>query len=122
MAGCLPEALHGCAALEELHVNHNALTALPAALGSCTALCVLTADSNRLPAGGVPAQLLRAPALHTLSLHNNDVTIEQLRSLDGYAELDARRRAKADKAIDGRVMGATNAFDEGADAAAFRKF
>ena len=118
----LPEQLGNCCELEVLNAEHNLLTALPASLGECKRLAVLTVDSNRLSAAGLPPALLRAPALHTLSVHNNPVTVEQLREVDGYKELDARRRAKAEKAIGGRVLGASSAFDEGADAAAFRKF
>jgi uncharacterized ubiquitin-like protein YukD len=119
----LPDTLGGCVALEELDVTRNLLTALPASLGEgCARLAVLAADNNRLPAAGLPPALLRAPSLHTLSVHNNPVTVEQLRELEGYAQLEARRRAKANKAIDGRVLGASSAFDEGADASAFRKF
>ncbi len=119
----LPDELGSCAELEELHVRRNALTALPPALGAgCLRLAVLSADGNRLPAAGIPPALLRAPALHTLSLHENPVTIEQLRELDGWGELDERRRAKANKAISARVLDASASFDEGADASAFRKF
>jgi uncharacterized ubiquitin-like protein YukD len=118
----LPHELGGCVALEELDVTRNLLAALPASLGNCGRLAVLAADNNRVQAAGLPPALLRAPSLHTFSVHNNPVTVEQLRELDGYAELEARRRAKANKALDGRVLGASSAFDEGADASAFRKF
>ena len=118
----LPLELGSCAALEEVDLSRNRVTSLPASLFRAKALKVLAADANCIPRAGIPPQLLRAPALHTLSLHGNPCTIEELREIDGYAELDARRRAKADKVIDGRVLGATKAFDEGADAARNRKF
>ena len=118
----LPLELGRCAALEELVMNQNNVSALPASLAKCQGLKVLAADANAISCAGIPPPLLRAPALHTLSLHGNPCTIEELREVDGYAELDARRRAKADKVVDGRVLGATKAFDEGADAARNRKF
>jgi Leucine-rich repeat (LRR) protein len=118
----LPSDLGTCGALEELVLNQNSITALPASLAKCEGLKVLAADANSICSAGIPPPLLRAPSLHTLSLHGNPCTIEELREIDGYAELDARRRAKADKVVDGRVLGATKAFDEGADAARNRKF
>jgi Leucine-rich repeat (LRR) protein len=118
----LPSDLGSCSALEEVNLSENRVAALPASLANCLALKVLSADANHISCAGIPPQLLRAPALHTLSLHRNPVTIEELREIDGYAELDARRRAKADKVLDGRVLGATKAFDEGADAARNCKF
>ena len=118
----LPHDLGNCAALEEVNLSQNRVAALPESLARCRALKVLSADTNHIPRAGIPPPLLRAPALHTLSLHSNPCTIEELREIDGYAELDARRRAKADKIIEGRVLGASQAFDEGADASSFRKF
>jgi Leucine-rich repeat (LRR) protein len=118
----LPLELGSCSALEELVLNQNCVAAIPVSLANCQGLKVLACDDNRISCAGIPPPLLRAPSLHTLSLHNNRCTIEQLREVDGYAELDARRRAKADKVVDGRVLGATKAFDEGADAARNRKF
>lgn len=44
-----------------------------------------------------PALLTGCTSLQSLSLHNNPITMEQLRETPGYAELDARRRAKYDK-------------------------
>ena len=118
----LPSELGSCAALEELVLNQNSVAAFPASLASCQGLKVLAADVNRISCAGIPPPLLRAPSLHTLSLHGNPCTLEELREVDGYAALDARRRAKADKVVDGRVLGANKAFDEGADAARNRKF
>ena len=119
----LPQDLGSCSALEELVLTSNRVTALPASLAKCLALKVLSADTNHISCAGVPSELLRGcGALTTLSLHGNPCTIEELREIDGYAELDARRRAKADKVLQGRVLGAASAFDEGADAARNRKF
>jgi len=118
----LPEGLGGCAALEELVLSDNKVSKLPASLARCQALKVLSCDTNHISCAGIPPPLLRAPALHSFSLRCNPCTIEELRDIDGFAELDARRRAKADKVIDGRVLGADKAFDESADAARNRKF
>lgn len=65
---------------------------------------------------GVPASILRGcSSLSTLSLHGNPLTIEHLREADGWAEFDARRRAKHDKQLSMRVMQPSAGFDEGAD-------
>ena len=110
----LPAELGGCAALEELNVSQNALSSLPAELGLCLRLCVLDASANvRLAAAGIPPALLRAPSLHTLLLQGCHVTLLQLRELDGYAELERRRQAKASQAL--TSVGAVNA-RENADA------
>jgi hypothetical protein len=64
----------------------------------------------------VPAAILRGCAsLATLSLHGNPLTVEQLRDGDGWAEFDARRRAKHDKQLSMQVMQPSAGFDEGAD-------
>lgn len=51
-----------------------------------------------------PALLADAPALCTLSLHGNPITAEALRGTPGFAEFDARRRAKYDKKIGMRLV------------------
>ncbi len=109
----LPAELSGCASLEELNVAHNSITALPASLGSCPRLATLDADSNSVDIQGVPPALLRAPVLRTLSLLANPVTLDQLRTLDGWDEFEAKRRAKVNKALGGGVL---SGFEESADA------
>lgn len=55
-------------------------------------------------------------ALTTLSAHDNPLTVEALRAAEGYQAYDERRRARASKQLDGRVMADTaRAFSEGAD-------
>lgn len=98
----LPDALGGCGALEELLVDGNAgLRALPAGLGACAHLALLSAQRCGVVAAGVPSELLRAPALHTLLLASNPLTLDELRKISGFVEFDARRLAKAGRAIDG---------------------
>lgn len=79
----------------------------------------LLGDRNLVTA--VPPEVFRAPSLHTLSLHDCPVTVQQLRDADGWAAFDARRRARHSKAMDAGVLGASN-FDEGADADRRRKW
>jgi len=48
----------------------------------------------------VPAAILKGClSLVRLSLHGNPLTIEQLRSADGFQEFNARRCASADKQV-----------------------
>lgn len=46
-----------------------------------------------------PALLAGCASLATLSLHDNPITADQLRETQGYADFDARRRAKYDKQV-----------------------
>ena len=49
---------------------------------------------------GVPGEILKGCAsLARLSLHGNPLTMEQLRTSDGFQEFDARRCASADKQV-----------------------
>ena len=49
-------------------------------------------------------------------LRGNPITVEALRSAPGFAGYEARRRARTDKQLGGRVMGDMEAaFCEGAD-------
>ena len=48
----------------------------------------------------VPAEVLRGClSLARLSLHGNPLTLEQLRSSDGFQDFNARRCASADKQV-----------------------
>ena len=48
----------------------------------------------------VPAEILReCQALQTINLHQNPLTIEQLRETDEFRQFDVRRRAKYDKQV-----------------------
>lgn len=117
----LPMAMCACGALEELRVADNDLAALPAELGRCALLAVVAADGNgRLGVDGVPTTLLRAPRLHSLTLHGCSATAEQLRELSGWGEYDARRRARHSARLEGGVVG-DNGLDEGVDAALHRR-
>lgn len=59
-----------------------------------------------------PGLLSRCTALHLLSLHVNEVTLEQLREMEGWGDYDARRRARYTKVMEGGAM--MRGFDEGA--------
>lgn len=48
-----------------------------------------------------PAVLRGCASLATLTLHNNPITVEQLREADGFPEFNARRCAKHDKQVHG---------------------
>ena len=48
-------------------------------------------------------------------MHGNNVGMEELRDRPGWSVYDARRRARAGKVLESRVMLGDKAFDEGAD-------
>lgn len=110
------------ASLAELRVERNPIAALPAHLGDCALLAVLLASHCCIAARGVPPALLRAPSLHTLLLADNPVSAEQLRLIVGFGEYEARRVAKAGRALAAGVGGASAAFGEGADVERHRRF
>jgi len=112
----LPAALAGCVALEELDAAGNALSALPPQLGALPRLALLQLDDNALTASGLPSQLLRGcGALSTLSLHGNPVTLDALEAVDGWADFDARQRAKQSKRVAGGVLIGARGLDDGLD-------
>lgn len=49
-----------------------------------------------------------------LSLHENPITMEQLREVDGFVTYDERRKTSYDKKIDMDIL-QDSGFDEGAD-------
>lgn len=63
-----------------------------------------------------PRLFVGCSSLATLSAHANPITVEALRSAEGFAGYDARRQARASKQLGGRVMADLDrAFSEGAD-------
>ena len=114
----LPRALGTCGALESIDARHNAIEDIPEALASGTArLREVRLDGNaKLSARGVPPAFLRdARALDRLTFHGCAVEMETLRLNDGWRAYDARRRKRAGKVLESRVMLSDAAFDEGAD-------
>jgi hypothetical protein len=82
---------------------------------------VLTLDNNMVTK--VPPEVfVGCGALTTLSLHDNPVTVEQLREMDGYDSFNARRLAKVDKQIEMRTMLNRDGLDEGADSADWQRW
>ena len=89
---------------------------IPDSYAKLTHLQSLDVSGNSIDADGVPAALLRdATSLTELSLRDNPLTLESLRTRDGWDAFDARRKKRADKALESRVMLGQNVFDEGAD-------
>uniref|UniRef100_A0A1D2A1G5 Ubiquitin-like domain-containing protein n=2 Tax=Auxenochlorella protothecoides TaxID=3075 RepID=A0A1D2A1G5_AUXPR len=110
---CLPGEVGACASLETLLAGNNRLAVIPAQVSALQLLKTLNLDCNRIQA--VPPAVLRdCGALRTLSLHDNPITVEELRNTEGWAAHDARRRQKHDKQLGSEVLGP--GMDEGADA------
>ena len=73
--------------LQRLNLSNNAITLLPATIGSCVQLRQIFLDSNQL--SSIPEQLCSLPHLEKLTLHNNALTqlpaalgkLKQLKSL-----------------------------------------
>lgn len=117
----LGDELARCCCLEELNLASNSLRTVPTSLAELRKLKVLVLDNNALST--FPGEVLRRCAeLATLGLHGNELTVEDLRQVDGWPAFDERRRRKLDKQLGGGAMGAAAGFDEGADAHLWRRW
>jgi hypothetical protein len=102
--------------LEVVDASRNAVVSIPASYGALACLRSLNLVGNRIELEGIPVELLKhAKALVELNLRENPILVEALRERDGWSEFEARRKRRADKALDSRVMLGDNVFDEGAD-------
>ena len=109
-----PELGNPSSVIETLSLSHNRLKELPMELSALSCLTSLSVASNRLT--GLPSEVLRCcGSLRQLDVHDNPVTVQQLRQADGWAEFDVRRKAACDKLIESRAMPGSKSFDEGAD-------
>ena len=107
-------------AIEYVDASSNRIRRVSETFASLPRLQSLVLDGNAIDIDGVPsAVLLRAEALVELSLHNNPVKLDALRDIDGWNAFDARRKARANKALESRVMLGSSVFDEGADSQRF---
>ena len=110
----LPDSLGSMTNAKFLRFGGNQLKQLPITLANLQQLAVLSVPSNRL--AEVPATILvGCTSLRSLDIHDNPVTIQQLRESEGWEVFDARRKAACDKLIDSRVLSGPKNFDEGAD-------
>jgi hypothetical protein len=110
----LPKELSGCEALEELHLSSNAVARIPIDIAKLERLRLMVAENNfidSLP----PEILLYCDSLQTLALHGNPLTLEKLQETKGYAQFEARRKAKWDKTLAAGVLLGTSRFSEAAD-------
>jgi hypothetical protein len=121
----IPASLGECSTLEEIDARSNALERIPPELARLGRLRTLAVDGNaRLTLEGVPCAALfgsAASALDEFTARGCAVGMEELRESEGWAAYDERRRRRAEKAIEGRVMLGRGHFDEGADAERFRR-
>jgi hypothetical protein len=63
-----------------------------------------------------PELFVGCTSLATLSAHSNPITVDHLRSMQGYASYETRRQGRATKQLEGRVMADIDkSFSEGAD-------
>lgn len=110
----LPPQLGSCSNLQEIDASQNNLLALPASLAQLKKLKVLQLDKNNIQE--LPAELLGGcESLHTLSLHGNPITPQQLEASPGFESYNSRRKGKYDKNIAGGALLNSNGLDEGVD-------
>jgi Leucine-rich repeat (LRR) protein len=106
-----PERAGGCVRLQWLDASSNKIAAIPDSMQMLKCLRGLILDDNRLES--VPSSILKECfELHTFSVRANPITMEKLRSVDGFDELAKRRKGKLDKVVDAK-LGAD--FSEAAD-------
>lgn len=109
----LPSTVGDCHSLLEADFSSNLLGELPNTLGNLTNIKVLQLANNGLKS--FPPEVLKGCSqLFTLHLHGNEITIDGLREVEGWAEFDERRRSKNNKQLEFGVM-SSSGFDEGAD-------
>ena len=118
----LPASLASCARLDRIDARRNTIESIPGAYAGMPRLRSLLLDGNRVGKGGIPVGLLtECVNLCELSLHDNAVSMEELRELDGWTAYDTRRKERAGKVLESRVMLGDRAFDEGGDVERFRR-
>lgn len=111
-----------CPDLEVIDASENEIASAPAALGRLRALRSLNLASNAITIAGVPSALLiDATSLVELVLHDNPISMDSLREIEGWDAFDARRRARASKSIESSVMLSSTVFDEGGDVDRFER-
>jgi len=97
--------------------NNKRIDTIPSSFKNMKSLQSLILDGNRIDKNGIPAVVLRqCERLSELSLKRNQVTIEELRELDGWMAYNERRVSRADKILDAKTMLGDASFREGADA------
>lgn len=110
----VPSSLGSCTKISEINLTRNRLKSIPASWSQISFLKRLLLDSNQLK--DFPSEILqKCSQLQTLSLHSNEITMDDLREMDAWPEFDKRRKDKYTKQMDMQVMGSTSGFDEGAD-------
>ncbi|CAI7750631.1 unnamed protein product [Closterium sp. NIES-53] len=113
--GIIPPSMAECTSLAEANFSANFICHVPAALGRLTNLKILLLSNNAIK--NFPSEVLTGcTELFTLSLHGNQITIDQLREIEGWEEYDERRRAKYSKRLELQSLASSSGFDEGADA------
>ena len=118
----LPPSLGSCPRLDAIDARRNAIDAIPESFAAASMLRSLLLDGNRVGVGGVPTSVLAGCAqLCELSLRDNAATMEELREIDGWDAYETRRKARAGKVLESRVMLGERAFDEGGDVERFRR-
>ncbi len=118
----LPPSLGSCPRLDAIDARRNAIVAIPESFAAASMLRSLLLDGNRVGVGGVPTSVLAGcTQLCELSLRDNAATMEELREIDGWDAYETRRKARAGKVLESRVMLGERAFDEGGDVERFRR-
>ncbi|GKD69020.1 hypothetical protein Tco_1323110 [Tanacetum coccineum] len=62
-----------------------------------------------------PSSLKECKTQQNISLHGSPISMDQFQQMEGFKELEDRRKKKFDKQIDSNVMISFNGLDEGVD-------
>ncbi len=119
---CVPVSLSRLAQLQRINLNKNRCEVTYREYGLCDAVGAwhVTGDTSSSPPhthhriDTLPSAILTdCTSLRDIQCHDNPLTMERMRALDGFEQFDARRRAKHDKQVDMKLL--NTRFDEGAD-------
>ena len=101
----VPPVLWRLTALSELVLDGNQIQALAEEGTSCLEnLEVLSLKGNRIGRDGMPDTLFILPRLTRVNLHDNPLTVAEVRQVSGFEEYEERLRLLRDKQMRGGAM------------------
>jgi len=96
--------------VRELLLDDNFISFLPSTISSLSSLTTLSLKRNRMTGGGIPPSLFPMGRLERVDLHGNDISVGELREVEGFELFEERRRKLKSKQISG-VRNSINYFD-----------